>query len=428
MMADTMQRSENPHEQLVRELSEAASSTPRWIASASKLGQDRPAPRVDAAPRRPPARTIEWSALGEGSGAFARRGELVAELHEACTVEGGRTAANAPPVSIRARGSAIGADGAFALAQCLAVCAPLELVQLDVSKAALGDEGVHALASLFCTAHAPAVRVLTLSLAVNGLTSESGPALAAVIAPQARPLGGSDGGGRGVRELLLAHNTLGDSGCAHLAAGLARAGCGVTRLSLASNAIGDAGASALVDALPSVPSLTALDLADNGLTARGVRMLARVLPRTAVRELRIGGHPIEMAGDTGADEHAPALWRDFAACATLRRLHVDRCALGLSAVGHLLPMLVEPACTLVELSLVGNRMSLQAARDLLAVSGIEHTQDSGGSHAFRLVRRTAAAAQPAAAATTPTGGNGARGSQRTVATEQGRLDCCRVLF
>lgn len=262
MMADTMQRSENPHEQLVRELSEAASSTPRWIASASKLGQDRPAPRVDAAPRRPPARTIEWSALGEGSGAFARRGELVAELHEACTVEGGRTAANAPPVSIRARGSAIGADGAFALAQCLAVCAPLELVQLDVSKAALGDEGVHALASLFCTAHAPAVRVLTLSLAVNGLTSESGPALAAVIAPQARPLGGSDGGGRGVRELLLAHNTLGDSGCAHLAAGLARAGCGVTRLSLASNAIGDAGASALVDALPSVPSLTALDLSN----------------------------------------------------------------------------------------------------------------------------------------------------------------------
>lgn len=240
-------------------------------------------------------------------------------------------------------------DGAEALAKALRSLPSLEF--LDLSANAIGPQGAAALASAL-----PLLRELAaLDLSDNPLGASGGHALALSLAK----LGGGPGGG-GLARLSLGFCALASSGVLALAGALQTAPLrGLEQLELGSNGMGDKGAAALAEALPELLRLRALDLADNALsgTASGCVALLRSLHALkSLTRLSLGKNELM---PEGAAELARSLHRH----SQLRSLNLGHNRLcqagrpGFDALAAMLPQLEA----LQELGLGKNELGPQGA-------------------------------------------------------------------
>ncbi len=170
------------------------------------------------------------------------------------------------------------------------------LVELELSRCRLGDDG----AELVARAAPPGL--VRLVVDGNGIGPRGARALARL---------------RGLRELHLSGNPLGDGGLAELAAGLPD----LRILHLAEAQVGPTGAAALAHAA-FTPALVELDLGDNPLGERGGAALP-ALPGLCA--LTLAGTQIADAFVTLVAERVPAL----------RALDVSRCGLDAPALAAL---------------------------------------------------------------------------------------------
>lgn len=193
-----------------------------------------------------------------------------------------------------------------ALAAMIAACTGLR--SLDLSRTRLRDEGGEYLVGGLVAEDAdtgqlrPHRSLRHLALDENGLTSLSGPLLAA--AALALP---------SLEALHLARNSLGDRTARAIAAALA-----------GGSSTGGAGAGLVGGGT----SLTRLDLSENRLTAEGLATLAGALGAScSLRSLDAGGNERIGDGLASSPEHAREVAKSLRSAASLRDLHLWRCGL-----------------------------------------------------------------------------------------------------
>ena len=225
------------------------------------------------------------------------------------------------------------------------------------------------------------------------------------------------------RTVWLHDNHLDAASGAPLGALLCAAPKRIVRLNLSGNNLCDEGAGALLAALdePSAAALASLGLGLNMLTDASASLLARamtsegaareagVLPLTGLKELRLGGNPIEeggatalaaalaaggaatggaaletlhlghtMIGDGGGEaiakailgEHGDVAAEAVAASSALRVLHMADSGLGLQSGLAYGRALSSPRCVLAELWLGGNPLTAEGAEAV--ASGLAH--------------------------------------------------------
>ena len=164
----------------------------------------------------------------------------------------------------------------------------LTLLSLDANL--ITDKGAAELTSAIA---AGALQSLTaLHLANNKLTGASVLGLLKALSASWPPGCGSAGeGSRGLCELNVRRNSLGDPGACGVAALLQQRRCEVEALDMADNMIGNAGASALGEALRSAKTLTSLSLQGNpDMDEEGVRALARgLVTNLSFQTIRLSG-------------------------------------------------------------------------------------------------------------------------------------------
>ena len=153
-------------------------------------------------------------------------------------------------ISLRLHETPLGPTGIQGVAQALLMRAPLTLHVLSLAGCGLGDEGVSSLTGALGATSA--VHLLSLDLCDNGLTHESGTALAVMLAARTQRL----------EELRLSRNPLGDSGVAAVSNGLV-ANNTLRKLYLAQVGVGAKGVHALAGALRHHIGLSTLHIHTN---------------------------------------------------------------------------------------------------------------------------------------------------------------------
>ncbi|KAL0245049.1 hypothetical protein GEMRC1_009129 [Eukaryota sp. GEM-RC1] len=213
-------------------------------------------------------------------------------LDSAIGAEGARALAealkvNASVTSVNLCNNFLRDDGARALAEALKVNSSVTGVDLTLNS--IGDDGARALAEALIVN----TTVTSVNLGYNSIGDEGARALAEALKVNAS-----------ITSLNLGYNSIGDEGARAMAEALI-VNTSVTSVNLGYNSIGDEGARAMTEALIVNTSVTSVGLQSNSIGDEGARVLAEALKVNAsVTSVNLRNNSI---GDEGARALADAL-------------------------------------------------------------------------------------------------------------------------